>query len=528
VKHCVLITAMLCVTGALLHAEETYNLEIIFRCTAWDTYPDLNVFGIALAGGDVNGDGYSDIAVEATHYVEGMETFGNDVYLFFGGPAMDTVYDAELHLPEHLGHSPSGLWIGDINGDSIGDVLVGDEGIGAGYVWVFFGGTSFDTTADLHLLGELSGSAFGCAVTSGDVNGDGCDDIIVGSYCYNGFTLDGRVYVYYGGALLDSLADVIIDGHDSEAFGKSVGSGGDVNSDGFEDIVVGADENSEAYWGAGKVYVFYGGNPMNTWPDCWLHGEGMTHYLGWFGCDIMQNEDDYDMVITGTSFYPYGFPNTCPGKVYLLQGGNPMDTLPDLWMVGQNDSSTLGEWCCSAGDVDGDGHEDALVGAPYDYSHRGSGYLWLGGVSMDTIPDAYLRGGFDGQYIGWRVASAGDVNGDGYDEVMFSNYVGVDPTVWVCRYTGPSVQEHASQIVSPNIHIEPNPFSHILNIDYSNLRNTNVDIRIFDITGREVMHYAVEDKTRASIDTRSLPGGVYFIEIRAGAHRVVEKGIKTK
>jgi hypothetical protein len=522
-KCYVLIAAMLCVTCALLHAEETYNLEIMFRCTAWDSYPALNVFGIALAGGDVNGDGYSDIAVEATHYVEGMETFGNDVYLFFGGPVMDTIYDAELHLPEHLGHSPSGLWIGD--------VLVGDEG-GAdfnGAVFVYFGGTPFDTTVDLHLIGDPH-SSFGIAVTSGDVNGDGCDDVIIGAYRYNGFTLDGRVYVYYGGALLDSLPDVIIEGHDSEAFGKSVGSGGDVNSDGFEDIVVGADENSEAYWGAGKVYVFYGGNPMNTWPDCWLHGEGVNHYLGWFGCDIMQNEDDHDMVITGTSLYPYGFPNVAPGKVYLLQGGNPMDTLPDLWMIGQSDSSKLGMWCCSAGDVDGDGHEDALVGAPNDHGFLGTGYMWLGGTSMDTIPDAYLRGGFGGQDIGWKVASAGDIDGDGCDEMIFSNYAvtGIAPSVWVCRYTGPGIQEHACQIVSPNIHIEPNPFSHILNIDCSNLGNTSIDIRIFDVAGREVIQYAVEDKTRASIDTRSLPGGVYFIEVRAGSHRIVEKGVKTK
>jgi hypothetical protein len=524
VKHLVLVTAMLCVTGVFLHAEETYNLEIIFKRTNWNV-DSIRLYGNALStAGDVNQDGYDDIVYSV--FVDNWYGYG---YVYFGGNPMDTLPDIILKC-EWEGMALMSICAGDINGDSVSDVIIGEGQAGNwGKVFIFFGGAGMDSLPDMTIPGEpLNAWPFGVSVACGDVNGDGDDDVVVGSYD-NG-TLDGRVYVYYGGALLDSLPDVIIEGHDSEAFGKSVGSGGDVNSDGFEDIVVGADENSEAYPGAGKVYVFYGGNPMNTWPDCWLHGEGVTHYLGWFGCDIMQNEDGYDMVITGTSEYPYGFPNTCPGKVYLLYGGNPMDTLPDLWMIGQSDSSELGKWCCSAGDVDGDGHEDALVGAPYDYSHRGSGYLWLGGMSMDTIPDAYLRGGFDGQYIGWKVASAGDVDGDGYDEVMFSNYAvtGIAPSVWVCKYTGPSVHEQTSQIIHQSIRIEPNPFSQIVNIDYSNLGNINIGIRIFDIAGREVMQYAVEDKTRASIDTRSLPGGVYFIEIRAGAHRVVEKGVKTK
>jgi len=513
-------------------AEETFNLEIVFRCTAWDAYPNLDAYGVSLAGGDVNGDGYSDIAVEALHYIDSIEYWGIDVYVFFGGPVMDSVYDAVLHCPIHFGHDPSGLWISDVNGDSIGDVIVGDQG-GAGFngeVFVFFGGTPFDTTVDLRLVGDPH-SSFGMAVTSGDVNGDGCDDIIVGAYRYDGFTIDGRVYVYYGGALLDSLPDIIFEGQNSEAFGKSVGSGGDLNSDGYEDIVVGADDNSEAYWGAGKVYVFFGGDPMNTWPDCWLHGEGFNHLLGWFGCDIMRVENDHDMMITSTIFYPDGFPNICPGKVYILNGGNPMDTLPDLWMIGHSDSSRLGDWCCSAGDVDGNGNEDALVGAPYDYGHLGTGYVWLGDMSMDTIPDAYLRGDFIGQEIGWKVASAGDIDGDGCDEVLFSNYAvtGITSAVWACTYTGPAVQEQVSQVIKPIIQINPNPFSRTLHIRYNNLgNNDHIKVQVFDISGREVMDYAVMDKTRMgiSVDTRHLPSGVYFVEVTAESHSVVEKVTK--
>ncbi|UCC12739.1 MAG: FG-GAP repeat protein, partial [candidate division WOR-3 bacterium] len=413
-RYKLLITIIGLLMACHIQAEETYNLEILFRCTAWDSWPNLSSYGIALAGGDVNGDGYSDIAVEADHYVESLEYFGIDIYVFYGGPAMDSVYDVVLRCPEHFGHSPSGLWIGDVNGDSIGDVVVGDHGGSGGYgeVWVFFGGSPLDTVPDLHLVG-MSYGRFGGVIAGGDVNGDGCDDIIVGAREYDGSSLDGRVYVFYGGNLLDSIPDIIINGHDDEAMGASVGSGGDLNSDGYEDIVIGADENHEAYWWAGKVYVFFGGDPMDTVPDCWLHGEGVNHKLGWFGCDIMEVNNDHDMMITGTSMYPNGFPSYNPGKVYVLYGGDPMDTLPDLWMIGQGDTSLLGRRSRSAGDVNGDGFEDALVGAPLDADTYGTGYLWLGGMPMDTVVDAYLRGGYGGQNIGWYVAPAGDVDGDG-------------------------------------------------------------------------------------------------------------------
>ena len=518
----------------LCFAEETYNLEILFRCTGWASYPDLHVFGVALAGGDVNGDGYSDIAVEATHYVELTERFGVDVYVFFGAPVMDTIYDAVLHCPEHLGHSPSGLYISDVNGDSIGDVIVGDEGGsgGDGDTWIFFGGSPFDTIADLHLVGDPH-SSFGRAVAAGDVNGDDCDDIIIGAYRYDGFSLDGRVYVYYGGSLLDSIPDIVLHGHDGEAFGKSVGSGGDLNSDGYEDLVVGADENHEAYWGAGKIYVFFGGNPMDTVPDCWLHGEGFNHFLGWFGCDIIEVDNDHDMLITGTSEYPNGWPGHNPGKVYILYGGDPMDTLPDLWMIGDSDTCSLGRRSRSAGDVNGDGFEDAVAGAPHRQNGLGTGYVWLGGMPMDTVVDAYLRGGFAPQQIGWEVASAGDVNGDGCDDVIFSNYAGADPAVWICKYTGNAVTEHSAYGVVPTTKftIYPNPFSKQVTIGFEKaLAAYSIKplIHFYDVTGREVMPYVVADNKQRNIvvDTYNLPAGIYFVDVQAGEMRTTHKVIK--
>ena len=526
----------------LCFAQETYNLDIIFKCTAWDSYPNMYVFGASIAGGDITGDGYSDIVVHSSRFL-GSSWYALDLYVFFGAPVMDTIYDAVLCCPGAFGHRVSGLCIGDVNGDSIGDVIVGDEAGASGYgeARVFFGGSPLDTTVDFVLRGAVAGGSYGRAVACGDVNGDGCADIIVGAYAYDGFTLDGRVYVYYGGALLDTVPDVIISGHNGEAFGKSVGSGGDLNSDGYEDIVVGADENSEAYPGAGKVYVFLGGDPMDTIPDCWLHGEGASDWLGWFGCDIMRVQGSYDRMITSTRFYEgnsYG-----RGKVYVLYGGDPMDTLPDVWMIGESDSSALGRRSSSAGNINEGGFEEALAGAPNDYGFKGTGYNWLGDPPMDSITDAFLRGDYSGLQIGWEVACAGDVNGDGYDEVMFSNYAGINPTVWVCRYTGQGITEQRAGSIEQKVEIYPNPFSELINISfgrehpdrithssYGTGRAKGIELKIYDITGREVMVYEIKYKTgvKLEIDTKNLPCGVYFVQVESDKESMIKKVVKVR
>lgn len=80
-------------------------------------------------------------------------------------------------------------------------------------------------------------------------------------------------------------------------------------------------------------------------------------------------------------------------------------------------------------------------GAPIGAIRYGKGVVWLGDAPLDSIEDANIIENMPIE-IGWVVASAGDVNGDGYDEVMFSNYAAdSNQTVWVCRYTGPGIEE---------------------------------------------------------------------------------------
>jgi hypothetical protein len=217
--------------------------------------------------------------------------------------------------------------------------------------------------------------AFGRCIASGDVNGDSFSDLIVGAYCAYirpGFN-PGRVYIYYGGPNFDTIPDVILDGghnNDEEGFGYSVSGSGDVNNNGFDDIIIGAVNFGN---GRGRIYIYYGGNPMDTIYDVAMTGEGSSQYLGESGVDFLKNNYAYDHVITECQYWPYGFPRIGYGKVYVLFGGTSMDSIPDIWMIGRTDTSCLGTSIASAGDLNMDGCDEIISSAPWEGYLKGCG-----------------------------------------------------------------------------------------------------------------------------------------------------------
>jgi hypothetical protein len=148
---------------------------------------------------------------------------------------------------------------GDVNGDDYDDVIIGDFGYdgNTGRIYVFAGGPrGLSATPIFTATGEGQGSYFGRSVaTAGDVNRDGHADIIIGAFGYGRNT--GRVYIYAGSSSgLSATPIFTATGEGIESyFGKSVGTAGDVNEDGYADVIVGA------YWhdnAAGRVYVYPG------------------------------------------------------------------------------------------------------------------------------------------------------------------------------------------------------------------------------------------------------------------------------
>jgi hypothetical protein len=526
---CVIVLAGILLLPAIpSFAEELNNLEILFKKSYWNWEPDsVSYFGSAIcSAGDVNGDGYDDIAAVGWDYGPGWRAL---VFIFYGGSPMDTVADVILGDDYWGGSGMARVAGGDVNGDGFSDIVVGLP-YGPGNVEVYFGGNPMDAVADLCIFEEPPEEFFGSGVATGDINGDGYVDIVATDYFKGNGT--GAAYVYYGGPLLDHIPDVTLRGHGYEGFGTSLGSGGDVNSDGYDDIVVGAWVNDERYYDAGKIYVYYGGDPMDTIYDMGMCGEGPVNHLGWRPVDIVVDSSGYDYVVAATMFWPYGFPNMCPGKLYVLFGGDPMDSIPDLWMHGQTDSSRLGI-VSSAGDVNGDGVEDVIGGAVSEVGYMGAVYLWLAGPGMDTLLDAWLKGDSSFGSIGYCVSTAGDVDGDGRDELLFSNYAADTywHTVWVCKYTGTGIEEKyaARGPTRPpaTIACSPNPFSQrtLIEVSGAAIRGQTeglVALAIHDTAGRLVKSFDIaRGVERFTWDGRDeeghdLPSGVYFLSVMPG------------
>lgn len=167
-------------------------------------------------------------------------------------------------LISRLGYSAA--CAGDVNKDGYDDVIVGsyEYNTSVGKTYLYFGGSAMNNVSDLHLpetrLIRFPDRIFSSA---GDVNTDGFDDIVIGTPAYNGNA--GKAAMYYGGAVMNNTADVVFNAPGTlYQLGVCVASAGDVNGDGYGDVIMGADMCNSA---AGKAYVFYGGSAMNTTPD---------------------------------------------------------------------------------------------------------------------------------------------------------------------------------------------------------------------------------------------------------------------
>ncbi len=336
---------------------------------------------------------------------------------------------------------------GDVNGDGCTDYLAGadgddDIGLGSGEAYLFNGPLTHDIgarKADATVTGEAELDGLGGALsTAGDVNGDGFDDILIGarSNDTNGIQA-GRAYLFYGplagthGAL---EADAIISGDPFDELGWSVATAGDVNGDGFDDVLVGA-------WMAdlvGQAFLFLGplnGELAEADADAAFTGEIFSEELGDAVAAADLNDDGVPDLILGAPRPPLD--GEGPGSVYVFFGpvvGSFLASEADVILTGEQHNDEFGT-ALGAGDVNGDGAEDLIVGAQQLFKHAsGEAYLFYGplsGAISASNADAILVGEKSSQddvdLFGQAVASAGDTNGDDVDDVLvgaLTNYAG--------------------------------------------------------------------------------------------------------
>ncbi len=280
-------------------------------------------------------------------------------------------------------------------------------------------------------VGPRLGSQYGGnVVPAGDVNGDGFGDVLVSAQNDSvAFPNEGRVFLYLGSAQGLSLVPVWTwRANQQEAgTGGSIASAGDVNADGYFDVLVGVETwTAPNLVASGKVAVFHGspsGLPATPTYELTGPSPAVLRFYGQVATAGDVNGDGYSDAIIGASGYSDGVLAN-RGAVYVHLGGPAgLAATPARTLLGDQGNAGFGLGVATAGDVNADGFDDILIGAPYRSSggltNNGAAWLFFGSAGgVLAVADTILVGTRSEARCGTAVATAGDYTGDGYADVI--------------------------------------------------------------------------------------------------------------
>ncbi len=470
--------------------------------------------------GDVNGDGVDDLligtSVDESYVVFGTSRAGssgivelsalngNNGFVLNGAAAGGF---SEINS-NNSGNSVSAA--GDVNGDGIDDLLIGASGLGStgsdlgvnGNSYVVFGasGLGASGTVELSALdgqngfvlngiteGDYAGSSGYSVSAAGDINGDGTDDLLIGASNANpNGGNSGASYVVFGASEVGSSGTIelsTLDGNngfvlngvaEGDRSGFSVSVVGDVNTDGIDDLLIGSGSDT------GVSYVVFGANEVGssgTMELSALDGDNGFVLNGVAendrtGVSVSAagdvNADGIDDMLIGASNADSN--GSGSGASYVVFGARDVGAngAVELSTIDGSDGFVLkgvaafdnsGSSVSAAGDVNGDGIDDLLIGAPNAFCNpdedggacfsQGASYVIFGANGVETNGTVelsaldgsngfMLKGVFDGENSGYSVSAAGDVNNDGIDDLLIGNDVRTSHVVFGKVFDGPT------------------------------------------------------------------------------------------
>ena len=393
----------------------------------WNWTGDLGEgFSYGFKTGDVNNDGYDDFLF-CQGYNESKGPYTGSAYLFYGDTTLDAVEDVIFEgnaSYDLFGYTAQGL--GDINGDGFDDIgidaLWDDTGASdGGAVYIYFGGNPMDNISDIVITGNKDNQQLGLWITGGNVNGDEYDDIIISSDpdYDQGIRKYAEVSVYFGGKKINQTPDILLVSPEPDSrYYMLPDELPDLNGDGFDDIIVGALASKEDGIYYGKTYLYYGAKEMDNISDLCFSGNLIN---GSFGTTVEGagdfNGDGYvDLFVSD----PQWIDPIIPGIVYLYLGGPAMDNTSDLIIQGKTPNDYFGTEIGSIGDLNKDGFDDIFITAASDSTNgpnAGAFNIFLGSDKPDNESDYSIYGNEDEQ-LGWPAVCFGDVNADGEEDIL--------------------------------------------------------------------------------------------------------------